>query len=117
YLAGARAIEQAVLQQPGWPGLLLAVEGHRGRHGGRRRSCRAAQLRQQGVEPGAEGLVELRLAVDPRQQAPSAEFGKALVEPAAEAAELRVAGVAQGQHGIGQLGTVAALLALQGLPE
>ena len=42
---------------------------------------------------------------------------EALIELAAKPAKLVVTGVTQGQHGIRHVGTMGALLALQGLPE
>ena len=51
------------------------------------------------------------------QQAPAAQLGQPLVQLAAKTTELLITGVAQGQHGIRQLSTVAALLTLQRLPE
>ena len=51
------------------------------------------------------------------QQALPSQLGQALVELAAKTAKLLVTGITQGQYGIGQFGTMGALLALQGTPE
>ncbi|MNG93136.1 hypothetical protein D3C79_520930 [compost metagenome] len=117
FLAGTWAVEYAVLQQGRGVGLLLAVRRSASGFAHRRRRRVAAQLGQQRLQPTGEGCIVVRLAIDPLQQAPPAQLGEPLIELATETAELVIAGIAQGQHGVGQIGAMGALLALQRLPE
>ena len=74
------------------------------------------QLPLQGGQPGIGGVEAIGVAVQPRAEAVGAEFGQAGVEALAVAAELLVGGIAQGQHGVVQLGE-GGIEATEALPE
>src|SRR5262249_59715056 len=58
------------------------------------------ERREDLVEPGGGGGLEVGLAVGARRQASGAEFFETLIEPAAVAAEVVVGGVTEGQNGV-----------------
>ena len=63
-----------------------------------------AHARERVVGPGLRQLLEVHVAIDARQQALGAELGEAFVDHAAGFAELGIAGVAQREHRVLQLG-------------
>ena len=63
-----------------------------------------AHARERVVGPGLRELLEVDVAIDARQQALGAELGETLVDDAAGFAELRIAGVAEREHRVLQLG-------------
>ena len=63
-----------------------------------------AHARERVVGPGLRELLEVHVAVDARQQALGAELGETLVDHAAGFAELGIAGVAEREHRVLQLG-------------
>ena len=72
-----------------------------------------AHARERVVGPGLRELLEVHVAIDARQQALGAEFGEALVDHAAGFAELRIAGVAEREHRVLQLGQLRRALGAQ----
>ena len=92
--------------------------GRRGRAtGGRELVFDFTHTRQGVVGPGLRQFLEIHVAVDARQQAFGAELGQALIDHAAGFAEFRVAGVAQRQHGILQLGQLRRALGTEEFVE
>ena len=63
-----------------------------------------AHARERVVGPGLRQLLEVHVAIDARQQALGAELGETFVDDAAGFAELGIAGVAEREHRVLQLG-------------
>ncbi len=116
-LAIARALEVAAADQlprqqfggERMRGAVCAALGmtQRGDVAGGRRDAFAQHLARIGQGPGAPGhghAVDVQVGLAQRLQALRAQFGQARIQPAADAAEIDVAGIAQAEYGIPESG-------------